>query len=104
VPRLYEHFAACDVAIVQGGGTTTLELTALRRPFVYFPLEDHFEQNLVVARRLARHGAGERLSYRDTTPETLAEAVVGQLGHEADWPHIPADGARLAAELIRKLW
>ena len=57
VPRLYEHFAASDVAIVQGGGTTTLELTALRRPFIYFPLEGHFEQNLVVAKRLARHGA-----------------------------------------------
>ena len=27
VPRLYEHLAACEVAIVQGGGTTTLELT-----------------------------------------------------------------------------
>jgi UDP:flavonoid glycosyltransferase YjiC (YdhE family) len=43
VPRLYEHFAACDAAVVQGGGTTTLELTALRRPFIYLPLENHFE-------------------------------------------------------------
>lgn len=103
VPRLYEHFAASDVAIVQGGGTTTLELTALRRPFIYFPLEDHFEQNLVVAKRLARHGAGERLLYSKTTPERLADAVVGLLGHEASWPDIPTDGARRAAELIQKL-
>lgn len=44
VPRLHEHFAACDVAVVQGGGTSTLELTALRRPFVYVPLEGHAEQ------------------------------------------------------------
>ena len=103
VPRLYEHFAACDVAIVQGGGTTTLELTALRRPFVYFPLEGHFEQNLVVAERLARHGAGQRLLYSKTTPERLAEAVTGQLGREASWPPIPTDGARRAAELIHDL-
>jgi UDP:flavonoid glycosyltransferase YjiC (YdhE family) len=34
VHRLHEHLAACDLAIVQGGGTTTLELTALRRPFI----------------------------------------------------------------------
>jgi len=103
VPRLYEHLAACDVAIAQGGGTTTLELTALRRPFIYFPLEDHFEQNLVVAERLARHGAGLRLHYSQTTPETLADAVVGQLGGEASWPAIPTDGARRAAELINEL-
>jgi len=103
VPRLYEHLAAYDVAVVQGGGTTTLELTALRRPFIYFPLEGHFEQNLVVARRLARHGAGERLLYSKTTPERLAEAVVGQLGREASWPAIPADGVRRAAQLINDL-
>lgn len=103
VPRLYEHLAACDVAIVQGGGTTTLELTALRRPFIYLPLEDHFEQNRVVARRLARHRAGERLLYSETRPETLAEAVAGLLGREATWPPIPTDGARRAAELINGL-
>ena len=103
VPRLYEHFAACDVAVVQGGGTTTLELTALRRPFIYFPLEGHFEQNLVVAQRLKRHRAGQRLLYFETTPETLAEAVLGQLGGEATWPAIPTDGARRAAELINEL-
>jgi UDP:flavonoid glycosyltransferase YjiC (YdhE family) len=103
VPRLYEHLAASDVAIVQGGGTTTLELTALRTPFIYFPLEGHFEQNLVVAKRLARHGAGERLHYSETTPGKLAEAVVGLLGHEASWPPIPRDGARRAAGLINGL-
>ena len=100
VPRLYEHFAACDAAVVQGGGTTTLELTALRRPFAYFPLEGHFEQELVVANRLARHQAGERMFYSQTTPERLAATVVRLLGHEAAWPPIPVDGARRAAELI----
>jgi predicted glycosyltransferase len=103
VPRLYEHFAACDVAVVQGGGTTTLELTALRRPFIYFPLEGHFEQNLVVAERLARHRAGQRLLYSETTSEKLAETMVRLLGHEANWPPIPTDGARRAAELINQL-
>ena len=103
VPRLYEHLAASDVAIVQGGGTTTLELTALRTPFIYFPLEGHFEQNLVVAKRLARHRAGERLLYSKTTSENLAEAAVAQLGREATWPPIPTDGARRSAELINQL-
>jgi predicted glycosyltransferase len=103
VPRLYEHFAGCDVAVVQAGGTTTLELTALRRPFTYFPLEGHFEQNLVVAERLARHGAGKRMVYSETTPEMLTETVVGLLGREVSWPPIPTDGARRAAGLINEL-
>ena len=41
IPDLHEHFAACDLAIVQEGGTTTLELTALQRPFIYFPLDTY---------------------------------------------------------------
>jgi UDP:flavonoid glycosyltransferase YjiC (YdhE family) len=102
VPRLYEHLAACDVAIVQGGGTTTLELTALRTPFIYFPLEGHFEQNLIVAKRLARHRAGQRKIYSETTPESLAEAVTGLIDRKASWPSIPTDGARRAAELIKE--
>ena len=103
VPRLFEHFAASDLAIVQGGGTTTLELTALRRPFVYFPLEGQFEQEGVVADRLARHGAGERLRYPKTTPERLAETAIRLLGSEPTWPPVPTDGARRSAELIKKL-
>jgi UDP:flavonoid glycosyltransferase YjiC (YdhE family) len=103
VPRLHEHLAASDLAIVQAGGTTTLELTALRRPFIYFPLEGHFEQNVVVAERLARHRAGRRLSFSETTPQQLADTVVQMLGGEASWPPIPADGAARAAELINGL-
>ena len=45
VPDLPRHLAACDLAIIQGGLTTAMELTANRRPFLYFPLAHHFEQN-----------------------------------------------------------
>jgi UDP:flavonoid glycosyltransferase YjiC (YdhE family) len=97
-----QHLAACDVAVVQSGGTTTLELTAVRRPFVYFPLEGHFEQTLI-AEQLSRHQAGERLEYSETTPETLADTVLRLLDTEPSWPPIPTDGARRAAALIDKL-
>jgi len=103
VPRLYEHLAACDLAIVQGGGTTTLELTALRRPFVFFPLEGHCEQQVVVAGRLARHGAGVKAMYSATTPESLAALIEANIGKEAAWPAIAADGARTAARILRDL-
>ena len=103
VPDLYEHFAACDLAITQGGGTSTLELTALRRPFLYFPLERHFEQEQVVAPRVARHGAGVRMTRSRTGPDELAAAVLSHIGEEAGYPPIPVDGAAKAARLILSL-
>lgn len=103
VPRLYEHFAACDLAIVLGGGTTTLELTCLQRPFLYFPIEGHFEQELTVSSRLARHRAGERMSFSGTTPDSLAERVVASIGKEVDYDLSNMDGARVAARKIADL-
>ncbi len=103
VPGLYEHFAACDLAIVQGGGSTTLELTALQRPFIYLPLEGHFEQRIHVAGRVARHGAGVELCYSETGPESLAETVVSNLGKELNYPNIPTDGASKAADILTEL-
>src|SRR3970282_926541 len=63
VPDLYRHLVACALAVVQGGLTTTMELAAARRPFLYFPLENHFEQNRHVVQRLERYGAGRRVAY-----------------------------------------
>ena len=65
---LYRHLAACDLAIVQGGLTTAMELTANRRPFLYFPLKHHFEQNFHVRHRLERYGAGRRMDFDDAPP------------------------------------
>ncbi len=103
VPALHEHLAACDLAIVQAGNTTTLELTALKRPFLYFPLEDHFEQEIFVSQRLKRHRAGVPMLFSRTTPASLAEKVVAYLGKEAGWPDIPTDGAQKAAHIIGQL-
>ena len=103
VPNLYQHFAASDLAIVQGGGTTTMELAALRRPFLYFPLEQHYEQQIIVAGVLKRHGAGVNMTYAKTTPESLAEAIILNIGKEVSYAPIPADGAQKAAQLIGQL-
>lgn len=102
VPDLYRHFAACDLAIVQGGATSTLELTALKRPFLYFPLDGHSEQ-AGVARILTRRGAGVQMRYAESTPASLAEKMVGMLGCQVSSPGIPADGAQKAARLIGDL-
>ncbi|MBN2025144.1 MAG: hypothetical protein JW854_00075, partial [Actinobacteria bacterium] len=103
VPALHEHFAACDLAIIHGGGTSTVELTALRRPFIFFPLEGHFEQQVVIANRLARQGAGVKLSYPCTTPQILAEHIISNIGREVTWPPIPTDGAQKTAQIINDI-
>ena len=103
VPDLHRHLAACDVAVVQGGLTTTMELTATRRPFLYFPLRDHFEQNLHVRHRLEHHGAGRPMDYEDSPPEQIAQAIAQELGREVSYREVPVDGATKAARLIAEL-
>jgi len=103
VPDLYEHFAASDLAIVMGGGTTTIELTALGKPFLYFPFESHFEQAVYIADRLDRHRAGVRMWFSETTAKSLADAIIGNLGIEVDYEPIRIDGARRAAMLVAGL-
>lgn len=102
VKELYKHFAASDLSIVMGGGTSTLELTALKRPFIYFPLEKHFEQEIHVAMRCKRHRAGIRMTYSETTPELLAKEVISNIDKRTDYVSISTNGAQTAAELIGK--
>lgn len=102
VPDLYEHFAASDLAIVQAGCNTTIELTALKCPFIYFPLEGYFEQQVHVAGRLKRHQAGIKMQYSKTTPEGLAEMIVANIKREVDYAPMRTDGAKNAVEIINQ--
>ena len=79
VADLDRHLAACDLALVQGGLTTCMELAAAGTPFLYFPLQNHFEQNFHVAHRLDRYGAGRRMAFATSTPEMIADAMVETL-------------------------
>ncbi len=99
LPDLDLHHAACDVAVVQGGLSTTMELTAARRPFLYVPLEHHFEQQVHVRHRLDRHRAGRALAYAETDPDRIAEELVGCLAKPVDYLSVPSDGAERAARL-----
>ena len=103
VPDLYRHLAACDLAVVQGGLTTTMELAAARRPFIYVPLARHFEQQILVAHRLAQYRAGRRLDYAALDPEYLAEAIVTEIDRPVDYRPVETDGAARAAALLAEL-
>ena len=103
VPELHRELAACDVAVVQGGLTTTMELVAARRPFLYFPLAHHFEQQVHVPHRLGRYRAGRRMEYAAADPERIAEELVRALDSPVDYVSVETDGARTAARMLAEL-
>jgi len=103
VHDLYLHLAACDLAVVQGGLTTSMELTANRRPFLYFPLRHHFEQNVHVHHRLERYGAGRRMDFDESTGDSIAEAIAEEIGREVDYRPVETDGAARAAAHIAEM-
>ena len=103
VRDLYRHLAACDVAVIQGGLTTAMELTATRRPFLYFPLRRHFEQTFHVAYRLDGYRAGRRMDFDASPPELIAAAIADELGREIDYRAVEPGGAARAAAMIAEL-
>ena len=104
VPHLHEHLAACDLAVVQGGLTTCMELTAAGRPFIYVPLQHHFEQHHHVPHRLDRYRAGVRLDYHHTDPDHLADLIATHIGTPTTgYRPVDTGGADRAAALLAEL-
>jgi UDP:flavonoid glycosyltransferase YjiC (YdhE family) len=103
VPRLDHHLAACDLAVVQGGLATTMELAAAGRPFLYVPLARHFEQQIHVAHRLDRYGVGHRVAFDEASPSRIADVIANELVRPVTAAPIPRDGAARAAAMIAEL-
>jgi len=103
VDELYRHLAACDLAVVQGGLSSCMELTASRTPFLYFPLKDHFEQDRHVDHRLKRYRAGRRIDYETVSTTEIAAAIVEEMQRDIDYMVVADDGAARAAREIAEL-
>jgi pimeloyl-ACP methyl ester carboxylesterase/predicted glycosyltransferase len=103
VDGLVRHMAACDLAVVQGGLSTCMELTALQRPFLYFPLRHHFEQNVHVRHRLDRHRAGRRMDYGATDRDVMAQAIAEEIGRTVSYLPVDPGAATRAAAAIGEL-
>ena len=103
LPDLNRHLAACDLALVQGGLATCMELAAAGTPFLYFPLRNHFEQNFHVAHRLDRYGAGIRMDYMTATPDMIADAMVTASQAPTGFKPVEAGGAVRAARMLAEL-
>jgi pimeloyl-ACP methyl ester carboxylesterase/predicted glycosyltransferase len=104
VPDLDTRLAACDLALVQGGLSTTMELAAAGTPFLYFPLGNHFEQNFHVAHRLDQYGAGRKMIFAESEPDIIAAAMVDELTKTRRFLPVEANGAKRAASMLAELF
>ena len=103
VHDLFEHLACSDLALVQGGLSTCMELVALQRPFLSFPLRNHFEQCVHVRRRLANYEADHAVDYREVTPDALAERALAAMHAPVRYRPVETDGAARAARRIAEV-
>ncbi len=105
VHNLYEMLAATDVALVQGGLSTTMELVTAGTPFLYFPLTHHFEQNLHVAHRLENYGVPSwaRVPYSEADACSISERLTRLMQALPEYRAVENGGAQRAADKIAKL-
>jgi UDP:flavonoid glycosyltransferase YjiC (YdhE family) len=103
LPDAFAHLACADAAVVQGGLSTTMELVAAQRPFVYFPLARHWEQQEFVTHRLDHFRAGTRLDFATTSPRDLATAMQQAMNRRPRYRAGPRNGASVAGERIASL-
>jgi predicted glycosyltransferase len=103
VHNLFEHLACCDLALVQGGLSTCMELVATRRPFLSFPLAGHFEQCVHVRKRLANYGADNSIAYAGLDARALARAALDAMHAPVGYKPVETDGAARAARRIAEV-
>ena len=100
VHNLFEHLACSDLALVQGGLSTCMELVATRRPFLSFPLERHFEQCIHVTNRLRNYCADCSVRFRELSTSELAERALAAMHAPVAYAPVETDGAERAARHI----
>lgn len=100
VHNLFEHLACSDLALVQGGLSTCMELVATRRPFLSFPLERHFEQCIHVRHRLHNYCADCTVRFRELSARDLADRAVQAMHAPVAYKPVETDGAARAARHI----
>lgn len=100
VHNLFEHLACADLALVQGGLSTCMELVATRRPFLRFPLERHFEQCIHVTGRMRNYCAECTVHLRELDTEGLAQRALRAMHAPVNYKPVETDGAARAARQI----
>ena len=80
-----------------------MELAAAGTPFLYFPLRNHFEQNVHVAHRLDQYGAGRKLIFGESDADRIAATMVEEIARPPAFRQVEQGGATRAAEMIAEL-
>ncbi|HEX2548165.1 MAG TPA: alpha/beta fold hydrolase [Ramlibacter sp.] len=100
VHNLFEHLACSDLALVQGGLSTCMELVATKRRFLSFPLERHFEQCIHVRHRLHNYCADCAVRFRELSVDELADKALATMHAPVAYRPVETDGALRAAREI----
>ena len=104
VDGLYQHLAACDLAVVQGGLTTCMELVGQPAAVPLLPAAQPLRAELPrPAPARALRGRPAAWTYADTDPEALAAAIAEEIGRPVDYVEVETDGAARAAARIATL-
>lgn len=100
VHNLFEHLACSDLALVQGGLSTCMELVATGKRFLSFPLERHFEQCIHVQHRLRNYCADCAVQFKGLTAAGLADKALQAMEEPVRYRGVESDGAERAARRI----
>lgn len=100
VHNLFEHLACSDLALVQGGLRTCMELAATWRRFLSFPLERHSGQCMHVTNRLHNDCADCSVRFRESGSGELAECALQAMHAPVTYKAVETDGAARAAREI----
>lgn len=100
VHNLFEHLACSDLALVQGGLSTCMELVATGKRFLGFPLERHFEQCIHVQHRLRNYCADCAVQFKGLTAAGLADKALQAMEAPVRYRGVETDGAERAARRI----
>ena len=101
--NLYRHLAACDLAVVQGGLTTAMELTAGGG-------RSCTSRCAITSSRTCTSPTGwtatERAggwTSRHADPDLIAGAIAEEIKRSVQYREVETDGARRAAETLAEL-
>lgn len=100
VHHLRDHLACSDLALVQGGLATCMELVATRKRFLSFPLARHFEQCVHVPNRLRNYCADCSVRFADLDADGLADRALEALHSSPRFLDVERDGAARAARQV----
>ena len=105
VPDLYLTSRRATSRSCRAGSRPAWSSPRPQRPFLYVPLENHFEQNFHVRHRLDNYGAGRCIRYAEASDPDGTRRRARRRDSAGTWTTDPVetDGAARAAAMLAEL-